>query len=35
MNTDLLIIHYKNGTSQTLKVYHLLILLPVIVFLFR
>jgi hypothetical protein len=35
MNNDLLIINYKDGTSQTLKMYHLLIVLPFVVFLFR
>jgi len=35
MNQDLLIIHYKDGTSQTLKMYHLLVILPLFVFLIR
>jgi len=35
MNQDLLIIHYKDGTSQTLKMYHLLAILPLFVFLIR
>jgi len=34
MDTPLLIINYKDGTSQTLRVYHLLIALPFLVFLF-
>jgi hypothetical protein len=34
MTKDLLIIHYKNGTSQTIKMYHLLLILPFFAFLF-